>query len=32
VLPGYPPKYIFHLPKPFALSTLLRSVRTLLDG
>jgi nitrogen-specific signal transduction histidine kinase/CheY-like chemotaxis protein len=32
VLPGFPPKNSFHLPKPFALSTLLRSVRTLLDG
>ena len=32
VLPGFPHKSIFHLPKPFALSSLMRSVRSLLDG
>ncbi|MEI6107225.1 MAG: ATP-binding protein, partial [Opitutae bacterium] len=31
-LPGFPPKSMIHLPKPFALSTLLRNIRTLLDG
>jgi two-component system, cell cycle sensor histidine kinase and response regulator CckA len=32
VLPEFPAKALVHLPKPFALSTLLRTVRTLLDG
>ncbi len=31
-LPEFPPKTLAHLPKPFALSTLLRTVRTLLDA
>jgi two-component system cell cycle sensor histidine kinase/response regulator CckA len=31
-LPDFPRKAAVHLPKPFALSTLLRSVRTLLDA
>ena len=30
-LPDFPAKALAHLPKPFALSTLLRTVRTLLD-
>jgi PAS domain S-box-containing protein len=30
-LPEFPGKAVIHLPKPFALSTLLRNVRTLLD-
>ncbi len=32
VLPDFPAKAWAHLPKPFALSTLLRTVRTLLDS
>ncbi len=32
LLPELPPKSLAHLPKPFALSTLLRTVRGLLDG
>jgi PAS domain S-box-containing protein len=32
LLPELPPKALAHLPKPFALSTLLRTVRGLLDG
>jgi len=32
LLPDFPPASLAHLPKPFALSTLLRTVRTLLDA
>lgn len=32
LLTGFPPKHVIHLPKPFALSTLLRGIRTLLDS
>ncbi len=31
-LAGFPPRQVAHLPKPFALSALLRAVRALLDG